>query len=257
MNYTNDDADKSIRQRNFIVTVYLIPFLPIISICCLIYFGFISKIILQRDMLVGIVALSSLGALWSSSNKKKWLKMPDGTFHYVQHTSLSKNTTINEPSSYEEEFYYSKNAIILSSVQGVIILCVGVFMGINYAKIKFIVFPSLVTLAGLYLTFPNLRKLFEHKPQLKLAKSGFWTKDLGFIHWGDVKRATLSQMKQRDGTTTTYLEISLKGTQFEAVNQPDHRILIDDLKNTEHIGMKITNLMDSYNEQKNQNLSKN
>ena len=250
MIYSNDESDKSLRFKNHFLTVYLIPTLVVIGISFIVYLCVKLKLIIERELYYGILLSMTLGLYLYTFNKKSWLKMPDGTFHYIKNITTPGNINSIEPPFYEDEFYYSKKEKINSIFTGILSIGLSVWLLIKSPDLKLMPFGT--TVFGLFISWLGLKGLLDKTAKLKIAKSGLWTRKLGFVNWDDINYAEVIEDK-RGKNPELYLEVRLKGTKFEEVNQPDERLILSDIKNKEDIEMKINNSIIRYNELKNSN----
>lgn len=79
MIYTNVESDKSVRQKDFYLAVYVLPVGLALGICGLIYFASIANYLSKADNNIEYDIAISLCLCLYAYNKKNWLKMPDGT----------------------------------------------------------------------------------------------------------------------------------------------------------------------------------
>ena len=108
MIYTNDESDKSVRQKNFYLTVYARPVGLTLAICGLIYLATIANYLSKTDTYYGYVLSMTPGLLFYAYNKKNWLKMPDGTFHNIQGFAPTTKFNASEPTVYEANIFIQK-----------------------------------------------------------------------------------------------------------------------------------------------------
>ena len=103
-------------------------------------------------------------------------------------------------------------------------------MGITLQNIFF----ELLTISGgLIFIYYGFKELLETDAKLKLAKTGLWTKKLGFKPWSSIKIITI-KIKQYPVNSTSYnsLKIYLMGNNTIT---PDQEFLFGPLKNNEMI----------------------
>jgi len=247
MIYTNDEADKSVRQKNFYLTVYLLPILVVGIICGAVYLASNANYLPKTDTMYGYIISLTPAFLLYTFNKRNWLKMPDGTYHNIKGISPTPKFSITEPAQYEAAYFYSKTEKATTTIMGVALIAVSVWLG--FKGTKTILVPIMTNIGGLFLTYTGLKGLLDKTAKLKIAKNGLWTKKLGFVNWDDINFAEVVEDKSGKAPQT-YLEIRLKGTKFEEANQPDERLLLTDLKDKGDIEMVINNSILKYNEQK-------
>jgi hypothetical protein len=84
MIYSNDETDKSVRRKNFLLTVYALPIATAAIICGTIYMAAKAKYLSKGDAAYGYMSSLMAGMLLFASHRKNWLKMPDGTYHNIQ-----------------------------------------------------------------------------------------------------------------------------------------------------------------------------
>lgn len=245
MIYSNDESDKKIRFKNHLLAVYIAPLILALVIGGVVYLCVLYKLLLERELYYGFFLSLTPSLFLHSYNKKYWLKMPDGTFHNVKNIGTSSFINTIEPLFYEDEFYYSKEKIIISIIMGFVAIGMSVLLFIHYSELILIPFGTAVF--GLFLSLFNVKKLFDKTAKLKIAKNGLWTNKLGFVNWDEINFAEV--VEDNSGKTPVlYLNIRLKGTKFEEANQPDERLLLSDLKNKEDIEAKINESIIAYNE---------
>jgi hypothetical protein len=244
MVYTNDETDKSIRHKNHIIFVYVIPVVISILLCSLIFFGLKYNLIPEIDKIYGYVISVSAGALLSIFNSKNWLKMPDGSFHNVKNLNINKAININEPKDYETEYFNSVKDKAYTGLIGIVAIGGGVWIGLN---LKSYLIPIVTTLTGIFLSFKGITGVFDKTAKLKIAKNGLWTSKLGFKKWEEIISAKVV-VDKNTRQPQTILEIHLLGTKHQEANLPDERLNITELENKDDIQFKINNTKLKYNE---------
>ena len=252
MIYTNDESDKSTRQRNFYVTVYLIPAALVVIICGLIYLGSSNNYLDKTDTNYGYFMSLTPAFILYAFNKRNWLKMPDGTFHNIKGIAPTLKLNFNEPRKYEAEYFYSKTEKATTVLTGLALIGVSIWLGFKSSKT--ILIPIMTNIGGLFLSYIGLKGLLDKSAKLKIAKNGLWTQKLGFVNWDDINFAEVVEDKNGK-TPQLYLQVRLKGTKFEEANQPDERLLLSDLKGKEMIEVVINSSIDNYNNQTKQSSS--
>lgn len=252
MIYTNDETDKSSRQKNYYLTVYGFPILLVVVICGLVYWASQNNYLQKTDAIYGYIISLTPAVLLYTFNKQNWLKMPDGTFHYVKGLAPTHKINVNEPTEYEAEYYYSKMEKATTTFIGFALIGASVWLGIKGSKT--ILVPIMTNIGGLFVTYIGLKGLFDKSAKLKIAKSGLWTSKLGFVNWDDMHFAEVIEDKS-EKQPKSYLHIRLKGTKFEEANIPDERLLLSDLKDNGMIETVINTSITNYNKQKKQSSS--
>ena len=249
MIYTNDEADKSVRRKNFYLGVYLLPVLTAGIFIALLYLGFSSGRLTLSDFIYGCVLSFTPAMFVYAFNRRHWLKMPDGTYHNIKGLPPTNKMTFNEPAVYEAEYFYSKKEKATSLLTGLFLIGVSVWISQN--REKSILIPVITILGGVFLSYIGTKGLLDKTAKLKIAKNGLWTGRLGFVHWDDINYADVVEDKS-GRHPQTYLEIRLKGTKFEEADQPDERLFLTDLKNKNDIEMVINQSINNYNSLKEQ-----
>ena len=74
MIYTNDETDKSIRRRNYILTVYVLPVLVVAVICLLVYWASTEKMIAYKETYYGFLISLTPAIFLYAYYKKLWKK---------------------------------------------------------------------------------------------------------------------------------------------------------------------------------------
>ena len=245
MIYSNDESDKSIRQKNFYLTVYILPIATAVIICGVIYWLSQAGYLQRRDMIFGYTLSLTPAILVYAFNKRNWLKMPDGTYHNIKGISQTNIINLNEPAEYEAEYFYSKNEKATSAFLGLLIIGFGIWLGIKGANT--ILIPIATIIIGIFLSYTGIKGLLDKTAKLKLARKGIWTNKLGFVDWNNVLKAQV--IEDRSGRATqTILEIYLKGTVYSEANQPDERLSLTDIDDKEMIETVIDTFISKHNE---------
>ncbi len=245
MIYTNDETDKAVRQKNFILTVFVLPIIIIIGICALLYIGVTSNLLLKKEANFGYCLILLLGFYYYVYQKKKWLKMPDGSYYYVKSIESIKKTTLDEPTEYEAEYFYSRKDVTNKTIIGLVLIVLSVWMflkGMGNRVSEIAGFAG-----GIYLEYVGIKGLLDKEAQLKLAKKGLWTKNLGFVDWNDINKIQVIEDKSRDKPQYT-LELFLKGTVFSEANQPDFRLSLTNIDGKEYVEILAESLLSKRNE---------
>lgn len=244
--YSNDSFDKSIRQRDFYLRVYVLPIAVFAVLAGLTYWLSTNNILLNRHTRYDFVAAIVLASLLYSANKRQWLRMPDGSYFYVKSIKVQSNTGRTEPAQYEAEFVYSKKGSALLLAAGLFLIIFAVL-----STFDALLLPMMLVAAGIFFTYLGLSRILDHRPQLKIATTGLWTRKLGFVHWDDMN-AALVVIDHGGRTTTQNLEVWLKGTKFEEANQPDESLIISNLANHEQIEILVATSISNHNRQQQQ-----
>ncbi|MCC7514485.1 MAG: hypothetical protein IT212_07315 [Bacteroidia bacterium] len=252
MIYTNDESDKSIRQRNFYLTVYIFPIALVAIICGLVYWGSLNNYLQKIDTNYGYFMSLTPAFFLYAFNRRNWLKMPDGTFHYIKGITPTPKLTFNEPTEYEAEYFYSKTEKATSLLVGLGLVGASIWLGLKGSKT--ILVPIVTNIGGLFMSYVGLKGLLDKSAKLKIAKNGLWTNKLGFVNWYDINFAEVLEDKS-GRQPQLFLHIRLKGTKFEEANKPDERLLLSDLKDKDMIETVINSSIINYNNQKKQSSS--
>lgn len=247
MVYLNDESDKSVRLKNYILTVYVLPIGIALMVGALIYYAIITNYLTMEDGIFGGVFSVTPILFLSVYNKRHWLKMPDGTHHNLKNISPTNKINLNEPTQYEAEFFLSKTEMIVPILSSIALIVMGIWFGIK--KAKGIVIPIGICLMGIAMFYFGLKQFLDKNAKLKIAKNGLWTKKLGFVEWNDINYAEVVE-DNRGKAPQTILEIRLKGTKYEEANKPDERLILNNLKNREDVEMIINDSISKYNERK-------
>jgi hypothetical protein len=184
-------------------------------------------------------------------NRKNWLKMPDGSFHYIKGISPTPKLSLGEPAEYEAEYFYDWKDKASSAFMGLVLIGISVWLGFS---LKGIIVPIISNIAGIFLSYIGFKGLLDKEAKLKITKNGLWTKKLGFVNWDDINFAEVVEDKSGK-QPQLWLEVRLKGTKFEEANQPDERLLLSDLKDKVSVEMVINNSITNYNTLKNQGIN--
>lgn len=248
--YTNDEADKPVRQRNFYLTVFVIPALVMAALCGLVFWLSTKSLLQKSETTYGYIFSFTPAFLIYAYNRRNWLKMPDGTYHYIKNIPPIPKLNFNEPAEYIAEYFYSKKEQIIKIVMGTVLVILGLW--IFYKKSKTILLPVTSAIFGVYLIYYGQKSLRIKTARLKIAKNGLWTEKLGFVNWDDINFAEVVEEKD-SRNPQWYLDIRLKGTKFEEANQPDERLSLTELNDKESVEMVINNSITNYNKLKEQN----
>jgi len=244
MNYSNDESDRTLRRRNFIIMVYILPLMVIIAICVAIYFASRYQWLTGTDSRNAYLYSFCGGAIAYVLGKRKWLKIPDGGYIYVRNVPPSPKISSREPSCYEEEYYETNKVKGNTAFIGLTVAGIGIYLALVTSS--GILIPSLTVLGGLMLSWLGVKGLRDHQPKLKLAKEGLWTEKLGFIDWKDITRAEVLE-ETINRHPETVLEIYLKGSIFAESNQPDDRVFLTELEDQQFVEMAVETLMNRRN----------
>ncbi len=250
MFYANDESDKQIRKKNFLLTVYVLPATLALAICGILYYASVNNFISSLDRNYGYVFSLSIAFFVFAYNKRQWLTMPDGTYYNLKGNTPAKKINLHEPAEYEEEFFYSKKQQAASAVAGLVMVGMAVFLVISGGKIKAgktVLIPIVTGAGGLVLAYKGITGLLDKTPKLKLAKTGLWTNKLGFVDWNDITKAVVVA-NQAGQSKQTILEIYLKNTVFAEADKPDESLNLTEVNNNQYVEMVIDNLMGKRNE---------
>jgi hypothetical protein len=244
MNYSNDESDRTLRRRNFIIMVYIFPLMVIISICAAIYFASQNQWLTGTDSRNAYLYSFCGGAIAYVLSKRKWLKMPDGSYNYIRNVARSQKISPREPAYFEEEYYVSNKVKGNTAFLGLTVAGIGIYLALETSSS--ILIPSLTILGGLMLSYLGVKGFRDHEPKLKLAKEGLWTEKLGFVDWKDIDRAqVVAEMVDR--SLETVLEIYLKGSIFAESSQPDERLILTELEDQQFVEMALETMMSKRN----------
>jgi len=247
MIYTNDEADKFDRRKNFYITVYVFPALVAGIFIALISLAYFSGYLPKGDFTYGCVLSFTPAMFIYTFNRRNWLKMPDGTYHNIKGVPSTNKITFREPTEYQAEYYYSKKEKITSLLIGLFLIGISIWISLKGGKT--ILLPIGSALSGLCLSYIGFKGLLDKSAKLKIAKNGLWTNKLGFVNWDDINYADVVEDKS-ERETQLHLEIRLKGTKFEHAGQPDERLLLSDLQNKGDIEMVINQSILNFNKEK-------
>ena len=240
MKYSNNESDRALRRRNFIVTVYILPLLVMLFIWIVIYYAAQKQWLADAKTRNAYLYSLCSGAIVYVLNKRKWRKMPDGGYHKLKRNSSPSGIDSKEPAFYEEEYFSSKKIKTGAALLGLAITLIGIYLVVWTEENMLL--SCIIIVSGLLLMFLSVRRFSDKKPKLKLAKEGLWTEKLGFVDWKEIARAQVSEdsfAKSRE----TILEIYLKGTVSKECNQPDERLLLTELEDKQFVEMAVETLM--------------
>lgn len=245
MIYTNDESDKSVRQKNYYFNVYALPALVALIIGGIIFLLFLQGYVNKSDCYVLSMFAIAPATMLSAYKKRDWLRMPDDTFFYTKHLSQPNNVYLNEPTEYEAEYYYGLKSKLALLAFGLLFIGVSIYIGIM--KPQTMVLPFAMMISGIVVAGLGIQKLLDKTAALKLAKKGIWTRKTGYVEWKNVSSTKIVQDTKGD-SPSTILEIYLKGTVFAQAQQPDNRLDITHLKGSEYIEILIDSLISKQNE---------
>ena len=244
MVYTNDEADRQTRQRDYYLKVYALPIALIVIVCGLLYWACLNNYLTKSDTIYGYMMSFTPGLLLYAFNKQSWLKMPDGTFHYIKGIPSTLKININEPSTYEATYYYAKKEKISTALTGLGLFALSIWLVLK--GLKYVIVPLVTNIGALFLLYYGIKGLLDKSEKLKIAKNGLWTSKLGFVSWDDVNYADVIEEKNGE-SPQVYLQVRLKGTKFEEADQADERLLLSDLKGYEMVEFTINTCITNYN----------
>jgi hypothetical protein len=241
MNF-QDETTRQARNRRRIVSVYFLPIM-VAFLFCGISFLLTKYFELDfADKIFGYLIGISLGIALYFRNRFKWLPLPDDS--YINMDELSDGNVISdnskgyyaaEPSTYVAEFSYLISSKILSIISGLVMICAGLYILSSTS----VILPLLVVAGGFFVSYTGYKEFRDSSPKLKVAKSGLWTKELGFRTWSSILKTEL-KVESSGRYSTTYLEIYLKDNE---IDYPDQRLPINDLKNSKIIKQTIDELI--------------
>ena len=138
-----------------------------------------------------------------------------------------KDRSANEPIEYLAEFSYLKRSKIIAVFCGLGTVVIGIML-------SNIFFRSLTISGGLIGLYYGFKELLETGAKLKLAKTGVWTKKLGFKPWSSIKIITIkiNRYTPHNSIIDNSLNIYLMGNNTIT---PDQEFLFGPLKNNEMI----------------------
>jgi hypothetical protein len=236
MHYTNDEQDRALRRRNFLLTVYVLPVIIALLIFGIIFFIAEKKWGKDWEIFYCYVISSFVGFYFYEKNKRKWMRMPDGTFHHVDGITVVHHPNPDEPASYEEEYFLARKTNVTSIILGLIVIGMGVYNKWNEEKSLFI--PLITIAAGISFIYSGVRGRQDGSPQLKFAKEGLWTKKLGFVKWNDVAKAQV--IEEGNGKNTqVYLDIYLRGDQSSESQLPVERLVLTNVEENQFVEMVL------------------
>jgi len=225
------------KQQRF-VNIYIIPVTIAILLMVTIWFTSAKYKFNNVDLAFGYLAIAITMFAFGSVNKMKWLPLPDGS--YVHRNTLIDNVSnppyslsIRPPANYTYSFYITTSSKISSIVLGSILIAAGLYiLGDTWYFL-----PALTIIGGSFLIHSGYKDFKNKLPQLKLAKEGLWTQELGFRTWSSISHIEFKVTYGR--STQTFLEIYLNNS---LTNYADQRLSISDLTNKEQIKPTIRSL---------------
>ena len=229
MIYSNDESDKSIRFKNYILTCFVLPLFLGGCAAGLVYTASGHHYLANQDITMGYLLSANLAIITYTYNRRYWLKMPGRGFYNIK--GLQYGKFASEPAEYDEVFFESKNDKWTGILIGILVFLAG---GYLLSKGGFVLVPGSMMLTSVYLIYMNIKKLRDKSPHLKLAKQGLWTKKLGFVEWKNVVKADVIE-EDKKNNNSLYLDIYLKNTVFAEAGKPDERLNINGLANKEMI----------------------
>ena len=249
MHYTNPETQRGQSRKRFYLQVYGLPVLLTALIGSVFYTAYLYEALSRSNIIYGgLLAFNAVIYVYAR-NRRNWLKMPDGSFHNLKEHPALYPLSSAEPSVYEAEYSNNPKSKILSLVTGLLMMGTGAWIGI-YSGNKSNIFAFIgPVLWGAFLVIVGLKALIDKNPKLKIASNGLWTPKLGFVKWDAINYAEVIS-QNGDRHPLLYLEIRLKGTTFEAADQPDEKLPLNDLKNKEDIEMVINQSILDYNNYK-------
>lgn len=244
---SNDESDKPLRQKNYYLTVFIMPVLLAAIICTVLYYFSSKHMLSATDSYYGYFLSLSIALIVYGFNRKNWLRMPDGTFHHIQSSQPTHQYNPGEPKMYDEEYFNSKGKKANMVVLGLVMTGLGIFLAIKSEE--YVIIPMVIISGGIFLAYQGISGLKDRSPKLKLAKKGLWTSKLGFRDWKEISQAQV--IEDKSGKTPEYiLEIYLYGTEFAVAGKPDERLYLTELENYQYVEMVIENFISKRNELK-------
>lgn len=245
--YSNDESDRKLRNRNYYLNTYLLPLILAGLICLVSYWAGKKNFIARNEVIIGYFLSLTPAILLSTWLRSHWLKMPDGSWHNIRGLPANPKLNFYEPSEYLAEYRYSKKEKVVNILIGMALIAIGVWLALNTKQSFFIL--GISSLMGLFLIYKGLSELLDKSARLKIASNGLWTARLGFVNWDDIHFAEVTETKD-DDKPRHFLEIRLKGTKFDEGGYADERLLISDLDDWESVEMVVNNSILNYNKGK-------
>lgn len=238
MIYANDDTDRGLRKRSYLLTVFVFPVITTLVIAGIIYYIYSKQYISETDRNYCYFLAFGAGAFLFAMNRRKWLKMPDGSYYSVQNEVNQPDKVSIEPPEYDRIYYISKTKKIISVAAGIIIAGMGIFI---FGNNKNYSISIITTIAGLFSIYNGIKGVLDKTPKLKLSTEGLWTNKLGFVNWNNISDAKVIT-EGSDEHPSIILEIYLKGTIFSEANSPDERLVLNDIADNKFIDIDIERL---------------
>ncbi len=235
MFYSNDDTDKEIRKRNYLLNVFGIPIIIALAIAGITYLAYSKRYISSVDRTFCYFISFSIATFLYAKNKVKWLKIPDGTYYRVQDENNYSKNSLNEPIEYDRIYYVSKKKKTISLIAGLVFTGLAIYI---FKATKSYIISIVNLLLGLLVITQATKGLFDKTPKLKLSTIGIWTNKLGFIRWDKINNTKIIT-EQRGEHPSIVLEIYLKNTIYEEANKPDERLLLDEIEDASFIETDI------------------
>lgn len=168
MLYSNDESDKLLRQRNFILTVFVVPAIAALATSALVYTASNNKLIKGIDIHMGYILCLNIILILYSVNRARWLKIPGEGWYYIKGIQSMAASPI-EPVEYNQVFFESKKGKITGVVIAAGLLAAGIFLSVRQVSV---LIPVFFILPALFLAWQSIKQLRDKRPQLKLAKTG-------------------------------------------------------------------------------------
>ncbi|BAV06646.1 hypothetical protein SAMN05421788_107306 [Filimonas lacunae] len=223
MVYSNDESDKAIRQRNFYLYVYVLPGVLFLLMMALVYVAAYVYHTGRGEIIFLLISSLSYVTQGHNYQKEKWAKMPDGTYYHIKSILQNQPFYLDEPASYEAEFFQPRWQKIFVLLFGVGLAIVGVGGFVFYKVSPFVAF--FLALQGIFFTLWGAKKLSDNSASLKLDKKGLWMKRLEFVPWTAVVDVRITEDDTGDNKHA-YLEVYLHNTIFARIGKPDARLEI-------------------------------
>lgn len=240
MNSTNSDQKNKLATRYFL-EVYILPLFFGLAICGIVYLITTHYELKRMDRVFGYFMGATAGYALYIRSRSRWLHLING--YYIRKKDLvddanestpGKQPYFNEPAHYIATFDNSRFSKITPLIAGPVLVATGIFL---FTKSS-VFFPVLVITGGTFVSWSGYKEITGTLPQLKLAKEGLWTKQLGFRPWTAIRKTAITEEKI-PGHSTIYLDIYLKQTDKD---YPDHRLRINDIPDRDRIKMMIDEL---------------
>lgn len=232
--------ENNLRPYNhYFISAIAVPAILLICSCVLVYFLTTYFELSATDKIFGYLTILVPFLLHRFKMRLRWTEFPDGRYFYSGKIKSGKlanqKKDFVEPSFYEHEFFYSKDAKITSLGLGVLLVGLAYF----FLSKKDIILPAILFTTGVYFLVDSIKALLSG-PIVKISKHGIWTKKTGYYPWTEITKIYLSR-ESNQKTVSNYLDIFIK-TDFEAPEYPSFKISVNDLKNHSDIETAISDV---------------